>query len=92
MDAYVARQPIFDIQKVIFGYKLLFRNSMSNMMPDVDGNTATSKLLSSSFFTIGLDELTNGKNVFINFTGNLLLKKVPLIFPSGNFHHLDQVG
>lgn len=81
MDAYVARQPIFDTRKDIFGYELLFRDSMSNMMPDIDGDTATSKLLSSSFFTIGLAELTNGKNVFINFTGNLLMRKVPLIFP-----------
>lgn len=65
MDAYVARQPIFVTRKNIFGYKLLFRNGMANMMPEIDGDTATSQLLSSTFFTIGINELTNGKNVFI---------------------------
>lgn len=84
MDAYVARQPIFNKQKKIYGYELLFRDSMANFMPDIDGDTASSKLLSSSFYTIGIDTMTSGKRAFINFTQNLLVQKLPLMFPREN--------
>lgn len=81
MDVYVARQPIFDRKKNIAAYELLFRDSMSNAFPDIDGDVATSKLLTRSFFNIGLDQLTGGKKAFINFTEDLLLKQVPTMFP-----------
>lgn len=81
MDVFVARQPIFDRQKHIFAYELLFRTGGSNRFPDIDGETATSSLLSSSFFTVGIDKIGAGKNVYINFTENLLEKGAPLLFP-----------
>ncbi len=81
MQIYVARQPIFNKSKETIAYELLFRDSMSNAFPDVDGETATSKVLSNSFFTIGIEQLSGGKKSFINFTGDLLLKKIPTMFP-----------
>ncbi len=82
MEVYVARQPIFTTKKKIFGYELLFRDSMENFVPaNIDGDKATSKLLSNSFFTIGLDVITGGKRAFINYTENLIVKKLPLMFP-----------
>ena len=50
MDAYVARQPIFDLKKKIFGYKLLFRDQTAMYDPGIDGDVATSTVLSNSFF------------------------------------------
>ena len=82
MDAYVARQPIFDAKKTVFAYELLFRDGLKNFVPDIDGDVATSNVLSNSFFTIGIDRVTGGKRAFINFTQNLLEKEVPLMFPS----------
>jgi c-di-GMP-related signal transduction protein len=81
MDSYVARQPIFNRRKQIFGYELLFRNSAAVYTPGIDGDVATSTVLSNAFFNIGIDTLTAGKKSFINFTQNLLLKKVPLLLP-----------
>jgi len=81
MNIFVARQPIFDSERKIFAYELLFRNGMSNAFPDIDGETATSSLLSSSFFTIGIEKISNGKYVFINFTEDLLVRKIPTMFP-----------
>ncbi len=81
MNSFVARQPIFNTNKKIFGYELLFRTGMSNAFPDIDGETATSSLLSSSFFTVGIDKISNGKRVFINFTEDLLLHGIPTMFP-----------
>ncbi len=81
MDVFVARQPILDRTKSLFAYELLFRDGLDNYMPSIDGDTATSKLLSSSFLTIGIDKITHGKRAFINFTQNLLETNIPLMFP-----------
>ncbi|MGD0281342.1 MAG: HDOD domain-containing protein [Dissulfurispiraceae bacterium] len=81
MDVYVARQPIFDRKKSLFAYELLFRDGLDNYMPKLDGDAATTKLLSSSFFTIGIDKIGAGKRAFINFTQKLLETDIPLMFP-----------
>jgi len=81
MDAYVARQPIFDQRKKIMGYELLFRNEVAQFTPDIDGDVATSTVLGNTFFNIGTDNLVGDKKSFINFTQNLLLQKVPLLLP-----------
>ena len=81
MEVYVARQPIFNKERNIYGYELLFRGGMTNFFPDIDRDTATSKLLSSSFFTIGIEKITGARLAFVNFTEDLLLHKVPLMFP-----------
>ena len=81
MDAYIARQPILGRKKALFAYELLFRDGLANYMPNIDGDTATSKLLSNSFLTIGIDKITFGKRAFVNFTQNLLETDIPLMFP-----------
>jgi c-di-GMP-related signal transduction protein len=80
MEVYVARQPIFKKNKKIYGYELLFRNSMNNYFPDIDGNTATSNILSNSFSTIGIEDITGEKMAFINFPQDLLIRQFPLLF------------
>ncbi|MCP3927349.1 MAG: HDOD domain-containing protein [Desulfobacterales bacterium] len=83
MDIFVARQPIFDRDKKVAAYELLFRDSMENYMSqDVDGDKATSSVLSRSFMNFGLDSIASGKMVFINFTKNLLINQIPTIFPA----------
>ena len=84
MDVFVARQPIFDTRKKLYAYELLFRTGMNNAFPDLDGETATSSLLSSSFFTVGIDQISGGHKTFINFTEDLLLKGTPAMLPVGN--------
>ncbi len=84
MDVFVARQPIFNRHKNIFAYELLFRTGMANAFPDIDGETATSSLLSSSFFTVGIEQISGGSTAFINFTHDLLLRGTPTMFPARN--------
>jgi len=81
LDVYIARQPIFTAAKEIYGYELLFRDSMNNMFPDIDGDVATSRLLSNSFSAFDLEQLCGGKMMFVNFTKDLLIKEVPRLFP-----------
>jgi EAL and modified HD-GYP domain-containing signal transduction protein len=83
MDVFVARQPIFDRNKKIYAYELLFRTGLSNKFPDIDGDIATTSLLSSSFFTVGIDKVAAGKIAFINFTEELIAKGTPQLFSSG---------
>lgn len=83
MDVFVARQPIFDRNKTLYAYELLFRTGLSNSFPDIDEEIATTSLLSSSFFTVGIDKVTAGKIAFINFTEELIEKGTPQLFCSG---------
>jgi EAL and modified HD-GYP domain-containing signal transduction protein len=81
MDVYTARQPIFDRKKDIFAYELLFRGGTPNFFPNIDGDCATSRVLSSTFFTTGIEKITGRKKALVNFTRDLLLNDVPLMFP-----------
>ncbi|MFH2059149.1 MAG: HDOD domain-containing protein [Pseudomonadota bacterium] len=81
MDVYVARQPVFTIDKKIFGYELLFRLGLENAFPDIDGDIATSKVLSNAFFSFELKEILGNKPGLVNFTKQLVLQKTPLLFP-----------
>ncbi|PHI36989.1 EAL domain-containing protein [Pseudoalteromonas sp. GCY] len=74
MYFYAARQPIFDVQRELIGYELLFRDSLNNVFPEIDGDEATSRLVEGSQFTFGLDDLTNQLPAYINFTLETLAK------------------
>ena len=80
MDIYVARQPVFTVDKTIFGYELLFRQGLENAFPDIDGDTATSNVLSNTFFTFEIKEILGDKPGLVNFTRQLILQSAPLLF------------
>ena len=77
----MARQPIFNKRKKIYGYELLFRDGMVNAFPDVDGGAATSRVLSASFLSNGIERITGRKKAFINFTEKMITEKIPAMFP-----------
>ncbi len=81
MLVYVARQPILNRNNKLYGYELLFRDGTSNLFPDVDGDAASSSVISNSYLTIGIDRISCGKMSFINFTEKLLLSKTPYVCP-----------
>ena len=74
MNFYAARQPILDRDKSLVGYELLFRDSLDNVFPQINGDEATSRLIEGSQFTFGLEELTGNKPAYINFTLETLAK------------------
>lgn len=81
MDIFVARQPIFDRDKKLFAYELLYRNGLENSFNElVDDNQATGAVLENSFFSIGFKELTEGNRAFVNFNGDLIQRSIPEIF------------
>jgi EAL and modified HD-GYP domain-containing signal transduction protein len=80
MDIFVARQPIFNTKKEVVAYELLYRNSRLNTFGGIDGDTATSTLITNSLLVLGLDTLTQNKKAFINFTFTHLKEDTPLLF------------
>lgn len=80
MDIFVARQPILTKEEDVIGYELLYRNSQKNSFTKINGDNATTEVLLNSFLGIGNEKLSKGKKLFINFTKNLLLKRVPCLF------------
>lgn len=81
MNAFVARQPIFDRQEKVFAYELLYRQNMANYYYHPDGDNATKTLITNSFLLFGINELTSGKLAFINFTSNTIKKGLPTALP-----------
>lgn len=79
-DIFVARQPIFDAQKNVFAYELLFRKGFHNYASKFDIEYATIKVISNSLI-MGLERLTTGKKAFIKFNRQLLLGNIPRLFP-----------
>lgn len=77
MYFYAARQPILDKEKKLYAYELLFRDSIDNVFPEIDGDEATSKMIEASKFNMGISDFTGNKPAFINFTLDTLSKGYP---------------
>lgn len=55
---FVGRQPIFDRSLDVFGYELLFRaNSEATFAGPLDGDMATSRVVTNAIAEFGLDSL-----------------------------------
>lgn len=81
MFFYVARQPILDRNKELFAYELLFRDGMNNAFPKISAQVATSKLVESSQFSSGIEDITGGKPAFINFAEEAIINQLPTLLP-----------
>jgi len=81
MFVNIARQPIFTVQKKLFAYELLFRQTLGLKLGELSGDRATTSLLSTAFLTEGIEKVAGNKPCFINFTKNLLIKEIANFFP-----------
>lgn len=77
---YVARQPIFDGDEKVFGYELLFRDSLENCFIG-DADEASRATLDRSL-VMGLDVLCDGRRAFVNCTRDTLIKGLVMLLPS----------
>jgi c-di-GMP-related signal transduction protein len=76
----VARQPIFDRQKRVHAYELLFRFGFENVFACHDGDHASKAVIANAFL-IGLQTLTQGRQVFINCTRDILVNDYVFLVP-----------
>ena len=77
MYFYAARQPILNVEKELYAYELLFRDGVDNVFPEIDGDLATSRIVEGAQINFGLQDLTDNKPAFINFTLDTIAKKYP---------------
>jgi c-di-GMP-related signal transduction protein len=82
MELNIARQPVFDKNRSIYGYELLYRESeKQNKFSETDGEYASSRVITGAFLSLGLNSLTSGKHAFINFTADLLTSGIASLLP-----------
>lgn len=83
-DVFLARQPIFDVNFKVVGYELLYRSSRLNLYEEKqDPDRASASTIMHTLTTFGIEKLTRGRRVFINFTRDMLLSGQAEILPPG---------
>ena len=55
---FVARQPILDEARRVFGYELLYRGSQTDSACVMDSDVASARVLTDALLSIGFDTLT----------------------------------
>lgn len=79
---YVARQPVYDRKRRVWGYELLFRRSIHDLTAgQFDPDAATAGVIADGF-AMALDGLDATKRILINFPKNLLLSGAAYALPS----------
>lgn len=71
-EVFVGRQPIFDRDRRVVAYELLYRTGVTAQAGVLDGDCATARVLVNAFLEIGLEELVGPHRAFVNFTANML--------------------
>jgi EAL and modified HD-GYP domain-containing signal transduction protein len=75
----VGRQGIYRADRSLVAYELLFRaHGDESRDGQVAGERATSQVIASTFGTFGLDNISDGRPVFINFTRAFLTGVIPI--------------
>jgi c-di-GMP-related signal transduction protein len=77
---YLARQPILNRERELFGYELLFRNGIQNSCEGLDMELASTSVLDTSFL-IGLEKISAGHPMFFNCPRDFLIRDYVSLFP-----------
>jgi len=77
----VARQPIYDAGMAVVAYELLFRKAAAAARAEIDDPRAATLQVVASALEVGLDKLTGGLPIHVNFSRDLLIAESPLPLP-----------
>ncbi|ABF39352.1 diguanylate phosphodiesterase [Candidatus Koribacter versatilis Ellin345] len=83
MLRYIARQAILDTRQQTFGYELLYRAAAENFARIGDPDEAARRTL-DDLLTLGVKELSRGKQLFLNCTHELLAQGFVKLLPTQN--------
>lgn len=83
MEILIGRQAILDRRNRTYGYELLYRETITKneSKTDLNGNTATGRVIVNAFLNLGIDKLAKKGRVFINFTRDLIIDRVWEMLP-----------
>src|ERR1700739_3044097 len=76
---FVARQPIFDAQRNVFGNELLFRSGWENCFRG-EVNDATRQMLDHCL-TAGIESLADHRTAFVNCNREALVSRLAPLLP-----------
>lgn len=93
-NCFVSRQPVFEPNRQVFGYELLF--PLGRKSSDDDNDQGASRVLRDTLSVFGLQNLAEGHRAFIPFTAEALLQGYANLFPREQAivvpHHVGSVA
>jgi len=82
LQIFMARQPIFDRKRNVFGYELLFRSGLENFFRHDNLDEASSHVLTTSSMVFDLGTVTGKRKAFVNLTRTVLLSDSVTLLPA----------
>jgi hypothetical protein len=80
VQRFLARQPIFDAQRAVYGYELLYRSGAENRFTGDAFEVAAASTL-DGLLLFGIERLVPGCRAFINCTRDFLLHNIATMLP-----------
>jgi c-di-GMP-related signal transduction protein len=83
---FVARQPILDEARQVFGYELLYRAAAADASygegsDAASSDAASARVLTDTLLTMGFETLTDGRKGFMNISRNILVSEAASLAP-----------
>ena len=78
MESHIVRQPILDSNEKLVAYELVYFQDASSLYNKRDARVANT--IVTFFNELNADSFLGGKDCFLTFTPNLLMKDVPNVF------------
>lgn len=82
-SVYVARQPIFELGRGLYGYELLYRRNSDVTHADGEHGYMSAEVISAALLGIGLGTVSNGSVAFVNFSKAQLIGESWTLFEPG---------
>lgn len=83
-SVYVARQPIFELGRGLYGYELLYRRDALTQRADGDDAHMSAEVISAAMLGIGLRSISGNGMAFINFSREQLINESWSLFEPGS--------
>jgi c-di-GMP-related signal transduction protein len=80
LERFLARQPIFDSRRAVYGYELLYRSGPENRFTGSEFDAAAASTL-DGLLLFGIERLVPGCRAFMNCTRDFLLRDFALMLP-----------
>ena len=80
-DIFIGRQPIYNRERGVYAYELLFRSAQQNAANIIDGDKATSDVIINTFMEMGLENIVGNKLAFINLTRTFFVNETNISLP-----------
>jgi EAL and modified HD-GYP domain-containing signal transduction protein len=74
-SVHVARQPIFELGRGLYGYELLYRRDKSTDHADSDHGYMSAETIANALLGVGMPTISGGGVAFVNFSRGQLLNR-----------------